>query len=113
MSLLFREDLNLHHLLLKSMVAKNMKSKVSWILEFGGGNWSILYIGKVIQSVSILGNQLQILAMHQRRSEYFTINIRFNLVQITDSIYRRSNSSKDLGARKGGNVTDIFRASLS
>ena len=96
-------------LLLKLMVAKNTKSKISWILEFGEGSWSTLYTGEVIQSVSVLGNQLQISAMHQRRSEYFTVNMRFNLIQIIDSIHIRSSSSKDLGARKGGDVMDIIR----
>ena len=97
----------------ESMVVKNTKSKVSWILEFCKGNWSTLYIGEVIQLVSILGNQLQISAMHSRRSEYFIINIRCNLVQIIDSIHKRSNSWKDLGARKGGDVTDIIRTGLN
>ena len=114
MSLLFWNDFNLHHhLLLKSMVAKNTKSKISWILEFDEGNWSTLYNGKVIQLVSVLEDQLQISAMHQRTSKYFTINIQCNIVQIINSILKRSNSSNDLRARKGGEVTDIIRASLS
>ena len=77
------------------------------------GKLGTLYTGEVIQSVSVLGNQFQISTMHQRRSEYFSINIRCNLVQIIDSIHKRSNSLKDLGARKRGDVIDTIRTGLS